>query len=268
MADISLRDLERLAASGDPDAQKNLLVGRMRAGWFPPIPMCPNCDGHGGPRNDTPAARYMNHAGWQPCKLCCGVGSLPGTLRPQLAAFAGDKFALSTLAPELLRWECSQAPDPIHMPACDDYPWEFWLQALMFKFGKFVAIVGAIGAARQTFERMTPEQHECRCVGADETCDACQESDFYFHVNNALRVFETWIDAPTSSNLVKLEGHPWYGRTFQRLFEGCDAVASNHRRGGVIFWEGIRNFAEGETEETMGACLRQSVASWARKGCW
>jgi len=269
MADEHLRDIEREAAQGDPGAVLRLLTERQRLGLFPPIPWCPGCHGEGGPPNNTPAGRYMNHAGYEPCKQCGGTGQLSGSVRVQLGAFANDEIAREILDPTLKRWNDPKSDDPIRIPACDQYEWEIWLQCCMFKFGRLVGIVAVIGAARIYWDNnyCLPED-QCNC-GERDTCLACQAfSKVYMHVDAALDVFEAWCKEPTSSNLVKLAGRADYGRTYQRLFEGCDALASRHGRGGAIFWEGIRTFSESVTSEVLGVNLRSSVAKWTREGCW
>ena len=239
MADRDLRELERAAVGGDTSSVARLLTARQRVMSIPPL-------------------RSMD-----------GVEPLSGDQRMQLAAFAGDEVARLALAPELKRWLNPPNDDMIRIPACDSYEWEPWLDVLRRKFGDLVAIAAVIGAARVHWDdNFCPPEENCNC-GERDTCLNCQEfCEVRDHLDRALDVFEAWVVEPTSSNLVKLEGRADYGRGYQRLFEGCDALASNHPRGGQIFWEGARSFGTLVNPGVMGLSMRRAVAALARGCCW
>jgi len=239
VADLDIRELERATAGGDLNSVARLLIARQRIMSIHPL-------------------RSMD-----------GVEPLSGDQRMQLAAFAGDEVARLVLAPELKRWLNPPTNDMIRMPACDDYAWSVWLDVLRRKFGDLVAIAAVIGTARIHWDaNFCPTEENCNC-GERDTCLNCQEfCEVRDHLDRALDVFEVWVVEPTSSNLVKLEGRADYGRGYQRLFEGCDALASSHPRGGQIFWEGARSFETLVTPEVMSFSMRRAVAALARGGCW
>ena len=250
MADKGLRDLERRAQAGDERAKVQLLVAQGRSGALPLIPRCPNCDrAVYADKNDL-----KSHAA-EPCLLCSGAGDLPGFDRIVLAAYAGDELARLALGNEEYTRKATPVGLTISIPGCDTYEWEAWLQGCQTHFGPVAAIASLIGAARINLQ----EEHHPTHPWIDE---------WKKHVNDALEVFEEWVKEPISSNLVKLAGRSDYGQ-FQRLFEGCDALASRHRRGGAIFWEGARAFASRTTvADLMGDRLRRAAIAWAREGAW
>jgi len=239
MADLDMRTLERKATSGDIHDVARLLTARQRSCSIPALPAIGDAD------------------------------PLSGEQRIQLAAYAGDEVARLALAPELKRWLSPPNSDMIRIPACDSYEWEPWLDVLRRKFGGLPAIAAVIGAARVHWDdNFCPPKEGCNC-GERDTCLACQTfCEVRGYVDDALDVFEDWIKEPTSSNLVKLAGRADYGVGYQRLFEGCDALASSHPRGGVIFWEGARSFRTLVTEDVMRLSMRRAVAALARSCHW
>lgn len=264
MADRALRELARLASAGDALARARLLAERARTGDLPVIPRCPNCDKDRYAR----ANQLKSHASL-PCVLCDGTGDLPGIDRIRLASFAGDVFARGVLSesslvwPPRTPWENPSKDLVIEIPACDRYPWDYWLDNCRRRFGPVAAIASTIGAARDHFESLKIED----VLPLPHALHEKEWCEWHGHVNDALRVFETWVREPVSTNLVKLAGRSDYGR-FQRFFEGCDALASHHKRGGTIFWEGVRNIAHYSSLPSFESSLRRAAAAWAREGLW
>lgn len=185
------------------------------------------------------------------CRPCDGVGELPGDDRIQLAALAGDEPARVALDPKLMRWVNPNDSDMVEIPGVDRYDAQGFVGVTLRKFGVVPAIAAVIGFARHCIEEVEWEPWETQV-----------------HVGNALDVFEAWICEPTSSNLVKLEGRDDYGERYQRMFEGCDALASSHARGVEIFWEGFDCLRRGVKSSVIGGSLRRSVRDYARGDHW
>jgi hypothetical protein len=241
--DQDLRSLERQAAQGDHHAAARLLTERQRCGQLvlPPLPLPPTIP----------------------------YGGAVGT-RLQLAALAGDEVARIALDPKLNRWVNPNDSDMVTIPGVDRYDARGFVDVTLRKFGVVPAIAAVIGHARHNLMHVewAPPEGPCQC-GERDTCYHCTNFwEVKDHVDQALDVFEDWICEPTSSNLVKLEGRADYGRRYQRMLEGCDALASSHARGVEIFWEGFDCLRQGVNSSVIGGSLRRSVRDYARGDYW
>jgi len=272
MADADLRGLERASARGDVSAAGKLLIERKRAGQLdlPPIPWCPACYGHGGPRIETVADRYMNHAGYRPCSRCQGWGDLSGEERIQLAAFAGDEAARIALDPKLRKWVNPNDSDMVEIPSCDRYSGRGWLDCLRRKWGYPVTVIAVCGLMRALIEGEKPSIDLCECSPHSMACSYChlfqEKKRCRFEAVEALRA---WAADPSNENLrdLVLRQHD-YGEPYQRMIEGCDALLTRHRRGYDIFREGYNSLASGKSFSHVGGNLRRAVRDYARGDYW
>ncbi len=142
MADLRLRELDRQAAAGDPQARARSLRERMRSGEQSRIP-CRNCDGDGSITWEEPEFELQGEM----CSVCQGTGYRPFREAVELAAYAGDEAARLALGGEV-PFDAGNAL--FNLEWFDKAPLDRWIGHLD-RWGQQAQVRSACAAARVAY---------------------------------------------------------------------------------------------------------------------